>query len=280
MPGASKLMINLCDGTRCALPAETEALITLHDGRRQLYRDYRTGTSIPFELDSPTDLRVVVSVSGYRQAGFFPVPLKANTWTTLDLMLLKRGGDFNFSTATWLKLPDAWQTFLGPRTSYEETLEARPRALATMLNVLTATDLLGLLTHFREIEWSAIRNDRFFAWVDPEFVFEITQSPRFASAPKTLHKGATRSFKQIEFNEANLQYSLHEDAKAPETHPGCIRVECDMDYYKNRGAHTLLEVLPNQLTGTKTNPAVVYMLRWMAGKRFGEPDFAPPYQFG
>jgi hypothetical protein len=57
----------------------------------------------------------------------------------------------------------------------------------------------------------------------------------------------------------------------------CIVVEPDIDYFKDPGAHGLLEVMPNKFTGGLTNPETVYALRWMAGRRAGIPEFNPPY---
>jgi hypothetical protein len=54
-------------------------------------------------------------------------------------------------------------------------------------------------------------------------------------------------------------------------------VEPDIDYYKDLGAHALLEVIANTLTGSLTDPKNVYVLRWIAGRRAGVPEFDPPY---
>jgi len=54
-------------------------------------------------------------------------------------------------------------------------------------------------------------------------------------------------------------------------------VEPDIDYEKDIAAHTLLEVIPNAITKGLTNPEVVYVLRWIAGRHAGVPEFAPPY---
>ena len=43
------------------------------------------------------------------------------------------------------------------------------------------------------------------------------------------------------------------------------------------GAHTLLEVIPNSITHGLTDPKKVYVLRWIAGKHAGVPEFTPPY---
>jgi hypothetical protein len=42
-------------------------------------------------------------------------------------------------------------------------------------------------------------------------------------------------------------------------------------------AHTILEIIPNGLTHTLTDPAEVYVLRWIAGRTAGIPEFAPLY---
>lgn len=57
----------------------------------------------------------------------------------------------------------------------------------------------------------------------------------------------------------------------------CVKVEMDMDYYKDPLAHFLLEVLPNKVSRGKTDPRKVYVLRWIAGQRAGVPEFNPPY---
>lgn len=46
---------------------------------------------------------------------------------------------------------------------------------------------------------------------------------------------------------------------------------------KDLGAHMILEVIPNTFTGQKTDPRAAYVLRWIAGRRAGIPEFDPPY---
>ena len=87
-----------------------------------------------------------------------------------------------------------------------------------------------------------------------------------ASLP-SLHPGATSSYKQVQFGEANVQLTFHEnDPRVVIDGKTCVLVEPDIDYYKDPGAHLLLEVLPNVFSGL-TDPRVqVYMLRWIAGR--------------
>jgi hypothetical protein len=42
-------------------------------------------------------------------------------------------------------------------------------------------------------------------------------------------------------------------------------------------AHLLLEVIPNGLTGNVSNPRVVYVFRWIAGRHPDIPNFEPLY---
>ena len=76
--------------------------------------------------------------------------------------------------------------------------------------------------------------------------------------------------------EANVQLTLHENDKKSIDGVDCVKVEADMDYYKDTGAHLILEVLVNQFGG-QTDPRVVYVLRWTAGRRAGRPEFNPPF---
>jgi hypothetical protein len=56
-----------------------------------------------------------------------------------------------------------------------------------------------------------------------------------------------------------------------------VMIEPDIDYYRDLGAHTIFEVVPNGLTHSLTEPAEVYVLRWIAGQTAGIPEFAPIY---
>jgi hypothetical protein len=137
-----------------------------------------------------------------------------------------------------------------------------------MLNVLWACEPLGLTREIRAMEWETARQDRFWAWCTPQLV---SAAERFDPAPVNLHPGATRSFKQTGFLVANLQFTLHENDEPPAGLGGLVRVEFDMDYYRDPLAHLLLEVAEPGLT----HPATIYRLRWMAGRLAGEAPFTP-----
>jgi len=74
-----------------------------------------------------------------------------------------------------------------------------------------------------------------------------------------------------------VQLTFHESDTALIDGLPCIEVEPDIDYYKDVLAHALLEAFPNALTGGLTNPDIVYVLRWIAGRHAGNPEFNPPY---
>jgi hypothetical protein len=101
----------------------------------------------------------------------------------------------------------------------------------------------------------------------------------FAPEPgfELFHKGATSSYKQIQFGEANVQITFHENDRKQIDAVDCVLVEPDIDYFKDLAAHALLEVLPNGFSGQLTDPRVVYVLRWIAGRRAGVPEFDPLY---
>lgn len=91
------------------------------------------------------------------------------------------------------------------------------------------------------------------------------------------HPGATSSFKQNQFGEANVQFSFHENDTTTIEGVHCVKVELDMDYFKDLLGHFILEVLPNKVSGGKTDPREIYVLRWIAGRCGGVPEFDPPY---
>ena len=74
-----------------------------------------------------------------------------------------------------------------------------------------------------------------------------------------------------------MQLTFHEGRTRTVDGVDCVVVEPDIDYYKDLAAHALLEVLPNKISGGKTDPRSVYVLRWMAGRHAGVPEFDPPY---
>ena len=92
-----------------------------------------------------------------------------------------------------------------------------------------------------------------------------------------FHRGATDSYKQVQFGEANVQLTFHTNDTKDIDGLQYIKMEPDIDYYKDLAAHSLLEVITNGISHTLTDPRQVYTLRWIAGRHAGVPEFNPPY---
>ena len=57
----------------------------------------------------------------------------------------------------------------------------------------------------------------------------------------------------------------------------CVTIEPDIDLYKELFAHGFVEVFPNLLTGSLTNPFAVYSMRWATAHDDDGPAFDPGY---
>jgi len=127
--------------------------------------------------------------------------------------------------------------------------------------------------------FNSLPRDRCFGWADAAIVEQLNgavDDGAFAPAPVVLHPGATASYKQLQFGEANLQITLHQNDTQTLSGVECVKVELDIDYFRDPLAHLLLEVAVNAL-GNITDPRSVYALRWIAGQRAGLPEFDPLY---
>ena len=306
MPNGSptgSLMVNIFDGTRQPIGAGTQVLLTIIDGnQKQIVRDYYP---VPQKFEVPIydnfgdNYTVLASAKGCKDAGFTPVKMVAGAVQSVDLMLMPNDATFNFRDALWPTLKQAHPDFAAILTQgaandgaaesrYTQLMEMQPASLASFFNLATAMSAIGLnqgtpLDYIKGVIWdSSFAQDRFFGWADPELITQIIAAtpkifkPEFD--PSIFHGTATRSWKQIQFGEANVQLTFHE--KDPANQIGginCVKIEPDIDYYKDLGAHFLLEVVVNAITHSLTDPKQVYVLRWMAGRHRGVPEFNPPY---
>ena len=306
--GACALSVNIFSGARSPIPSATDVQITLRDGNQQTVPLSNNGFlnessiligGLPFFDNFGDNYAVVASADGYQQAGFFPVTVNPVNPAVVDIMLLKKNATFNFRNASWDRLNQQYPglaALLGAGAAdnasaadrYGQLMEDRPQVLACYFNLVTAMSQIQLpvktpLDYIRELIWDdTMQQDRFFAWADPAMIDQMIQtaeldefSPEAGSA--MFHPGATRSWKQIQFGEANVRLTFHEDNKKTINGLDCVMVEPDIDYYKDRLAHALLEVTTNRLTNSLTDPRQVYVLRWMAGRHAGVPSFEPPY---
>jgi hypothetical protein len=306
-PGKGTLNLNIFDGARQPFPLVPPVLLTIIDGQQnQLYRQDIPQPSVslilPIHNNLADNYSVIAWAEGYLQAGFQPVKMSAGSPQVLDLMLLPNNGDFHFAQAKWTdivtkkqKLSQLFMASAGadPAQAYGQIEENHPNNLACLLNITTAMEQIALpqgnpLSYFKQLDLPALAPDRFFGYADAKLVDQVklaVQQKTFTQEPAAdlaLHSGgshgpATSSFKQIQFGEANVQLTFHETNRFIIDGVDCVCVEPDIDYYKDLLAHALLEVLPNALSGSVSDPRVVYVLRWIAGRHAGVPEFDPLY---
>jgi hypothetical protein len=307
----ARMRVNVFDGTRELLPKGTELNILIRDGNNKELplKTVKSAqvefTNLRFFNNFGDNYTVIAFADGYSQAGFTPVKLSLDFTRSVDLMLLPKKPAYNFNDATWNALQDThpWLIRLlsadasdsGEATSrYADLFNSHEHALACFLNLTEAMSEIHLsvgspLEYLKALRWEKtgqeftyIKPDRFFAWADPalleqvklaEMQGEFSREP----GPGTFHRGATSSFKQVQFGEANVQLTFHENEKKKIGATNCIMVEPDIDYFKDPLAHAFFEVLPNTVRGDTSDPRTVYFLRWIAGRQSGVADFAPPY---
>jgi hypothetical protein len=138
------------------------------------------------------------------------------------------------------------------------------------------------LDYIKGVIWdNTFVQDRFFGWADPALIDRIIGlTPRLFRPefdPSIFHSTATRSWERTRFGEATVQLTFHEnDPRAQLGGLNCLKIEPDTDY-KDPGAHFLLEVAVNVRAHSLTDPQQVYVLRGMAARQAGAPDFDPSY---
>jgi hypothetical protein len=298
----AKILINLYDGTRQLIPPARQVLLTVTDGKKQVvFRNFVKGPTIsmevPFHDNSGDDYTVLASADGALDTGFFPVKVSPKIVRPVFLMLLPKREELNFSSWKDLQLhsPRLIELFsqgagdlAKAQTRYEDLMEDKPESLACLFNILTACRDIHLpqstvLDYFRQFVWNnatfPMKGDRFYLWAERELLNQAKlahSQGEFAEEPNpgVLHKGATKSYKQLQFGEANVQLTFHENEQSPDG-TTWVLVEPDIDYFRDMAAHTLLEVIPGFFS--LTDPKTVYVLRWVAGHQANMPEFNPPY---
>jgi hypothetical protein len=298
----STLRLRIFDGSRQPFSKPAKFLVKIVDGNQvqHIWHDYPqndiTFGGLPFYNNLFDNYTVVVSCDGYKQAGYQPVKLSNTYTTTLDIMLIPNDPGFSFVNARW-DIAKVDYPFIASGADnavgeqrYDDLLDKTEKSLACLLNLCEAMSQIALpqgtpLDYIKQLRWDppfAPAQDRFFAWCDIELINQVkaaASAGKFAveDAPGIFHPGATSGWKQIEFGEANVQLTFHENEKLVVNGVNCTMVEPDIDYYRDLAAHIILEVIPNGLTHTLTNPTEVYVLRWIAGRTAGIPEFAPLY---
>jgi hypothetical protein len=308
------IVLNVFDGQRRLVPQGTKLLVRIIDGNQKFIVDrYYDGPSIrfdglPFYDNFGDNYTVIVWTDGYKQAGFTPVKIsnKPEAMPVLDLMLLPSKNMIDFSDASFdaLKLANSPIYFLLLSGDAEPVAKARWEALMKndpltaicILNISTALldAKLGsgspVLPFVRRIIFDSHSADgkekpsksRFFAYADKRLIEELNGEVKRGTwhadpGSFVFHPGSTASFREKRFGEANMQVTFFENDTTVIDGVACVKVEIDIDYYRDPAAHAILEVLPHLLTGGASDPVTVYQLRWIAGRRSGN-DFAPPYR--
>ena len=303
-------MVNVFDGTRQLYSDKPQILCTVRDGNQKIQRSVTSKKSsvffphLPvFNNDDGDNYTINVAADGYKDAGVFPVKMAAGVNAGVDLMVIPKSNAFNFANATWKALGKSRSELkdlltvgstssTDAATRYGNIMEdEQGEILACLLNITTAMQQIHLpqntaMDYLKQVIFDrtgqfAMKPDRFFAWADVSLIDQLDQAvkqpnPTFERAPFGLHPGATRSFKQIQFGEANVQLTFHEGEKQKITGADCVVVESDIDYFRDPIAHLLVEVAVNSF-GSVTDPRAVYVLRWIAGRHAGIPEFDPLY---
>jgi small GTP-binding protein len=299
-PGtSSKLELRIFDGSRQPFSAPAKFLVTIFDGnQKQLFRDFIGSNTTMFELpfydNFGDNYRVIVWAEGYKQAGVTPVRLSNRFTTTLDVMLIPNDPGFSFVNARWDSVSTVYP-FLADGVDhatgaarYEMLLDQQEKTLACLLNLCEAMGQINLsagspLDFLKQLRWDmpfSPTQERLYAWCDPMLIEQIkmaAQAGRFIPVPTGLVQGATSSWKETGFGEANLQLAFHERDHSTIDGADFVMVEVNIHYYRDTGAHVLFEITPNAMTQSVVDPVHVYVLRWMAGRQAGVSEFTPMY---
>jgi hypothetical protein len=306
MPDTATLTVRIFDGRRSLINDPKDVFVRILDGNQQQHFAGNLtaavqGFKVPFFDNAGDSYAVLASKPGYVGAGFHGIKVAKTHTEPIDLMLIPIRHRFNFTSCGFDKLKtshphycdilsavtadarDRWDTFAAEGS-------ADAPVIADALNLLTAMRSIQLavgtpLDYLKAVRWDgdfALKEDRFFVWVDPELVNEVVRAAgqkKFAQEfnPGIFHPGATRSYKESQLAEANVQFTFHENTKCSSAgFETCVMMEPDIDYFPDLLSHGLLEVVPGFFG--KTDPRAVYVMRWIASRRVaGVPEFNPPY---
>ncbi len=298
------ISVYVYDGTR-TLMAEERLFVRLRNGLgKEVFSGYIRGpvirfTRLPFHDNSSDNYTVNVSAIKYRSAGVAGVKVMKVGDTKAAIMLLARESAYDFSNAQWrilkLQKPE-FIRILSAGAANENDAELRfytllrqtPDSAACLLNILAALEsfradeLAAPLSYLQELTWDAtMAPDRFYGYVRKEFVDAVVEAQKRkvfgkVAFPSIEHKGATRSFRELSFTQGNLQITFHEGTSKLIDGQHCIRVEFDIDYYRDLLSHLFQEVIPNTVTNRSTDPQKVYRLRWTASINHGRV-FVPSF---
>lgn len=295
----AEAMLSLFDGDN--RPFEGPVLIRVHNGQDVPPSCYdRNGPNVlikvPFHDGLGDFYAVSVSASGYRDSGcFFKADPKVLAEPKVLLLRSKPKPEFASWTEFKATHPEA-ASFLAVGNSeasaqahYETLGKSEPNSLACLLNLTQAMSEIDLggrtpLSYFKQICWdNTMAQDRFFGYVDPVIIPAVRVAAakgEFAEEKdcEQFHPGSTCSWKQIAFPIANVQLTFHEHDTRLIDGVTCVKIEPDIDLYRELLAHGFGEVFPNLLTGSLTNPYDVFSMRWTTAQDDNGPAFDPGYE--
>jgi hypothetical protein len=308
MSDTGNIHVTIVDGRRQPLPSGTQVLVRLLNGAQKFDGWWAKGgdidiNGIPYTDTGRDAYYVFASAKGYADS-VTPYPVAIAPGKTVEAVLLmtpkdaafhfEKWEDFQKADANVVKLVSSGAADAGKR--YADTFEKSPMQMGALLNLATAINDIPLADgsdplsdYYWEVIWDLLAPDRFWAWVDARFadrVKELADLHAFAEEADAAHwhpangtiGAATRSWKQTRFEVANVQLTFHETTKDKRNGVDCVVIEPDIDLYKDLLAHGLMEVIPNLATGGKTDPRLVYAMRWMATREeTGVPEFNPPF---
>ncbi len=292
--------ITLALGAEVPFQGTVDMLVRVMNDRDELPSEWATTPTenllVPFHDGPGDDYRVVVHVKGYKDAGTF---FKANPKVHPTLTMLMIPDHAKLSFPKWAdlktKLP-ATATLIAGGVSeaeasarYDALGREKPLALASLMNLSAAMTQIGIgdqqtpLDFIKEVIWDdTLAQDRFFGYAHPAILPLVRAAAvegEFAEEENCaeFHKGSTCSYKQAVYDYSNVQLTFHEMDKKTIDGIECIKIEPDMDLYKDLVLHGFGEVVPNLSTGGLTNPLAIFALRWIDAVRSGEPLFDPGY---
>ena len=295
----SHMLVRFFDGARKPLNGAPVFLRVWDGNQKERMARFMRGPEImvaglPFYDNFGDNYRVVAFANGRVDAGYHPVKLQKGKVEVLDLMLPAKNATFDFSRASWEaisadphygRVVKAGPRGTDPAERWRKLLSEKPAAAAGLLNILAACKNLAIgghnpLSYFEYILFDdKLQQDR--VWVHAEMMLldAMKADKRFkkVKGEDFFHPGAIESFKQVEFQHGNLQFTFHPEQREIIAGHEHVLVEIDIDLHKDLVAHTLFEVLPNGFRHGKTDPRKVLQLRWMEGRRKGAPEFDPLY---
>src|SRR5713226_4858777 len=164
------MVVTVYDGSRQPIQGK-DFLIRIFDGfQNKLFDDFKPAPTTVFRLPYRDNLQdnctVLATGDGYVDAGFTPVKLSLKAVAMVDLMLLPDKANFKFVTWDGLKTTAPLiSAFLSTgssdpeaRANYDRLRQAKPAALASLLNLATAMKTIQLpaktpLDYFKEVLW-------------------------------------------------------------------------------------------------------------------------------